>query len=156
GRGGAAQGHALPLSQPVQSPDPVDRRRACATQDRRADQHEQPDVPDGGAPLHRRADGKGAGLGGRRGRRLLAYLRKKSKPLEPRLCHRPDSDFYHSLLAGRRRSVAAAGERGMRVYTILLIVAVLSAGTLAYEVRTIAPLAWHSGDEAVVMTFTTG
>jgi hypothetical protein len=39
GRGGAAQGHALPLSQPVQSPDPVGRRRARAAQDRRADQH---------------------------------------------------------------------------------------------------------------------
>ncbi len=44
----------------------------------------------------------------------------------------------------------------MRAQTILLIVAVLSAGTLAYEVRVIAPLAWHSGHQAVVMTFPTG
>jgi hypothetical protein len=44
----------------------------------------------------------------------------------------------------------------MRAHTILLIVAVLSAGALAYEVRVIAPLAWHSGDQTVVMTFTTG
>ena len=43
----------------------------------------------------------------------------------------------------------------MRAQTILLIVAVLSAGTLAYEVRMIEPLAWHWGDQAVVMTFTT-
>ena len=39
GRGGAAQGHALSLSQPAQPPDPVGRRRARAAQDRRADLH---------------------------------------------------------------------------------------------------------------------
>jgi hypothetical protein len=44
----------------------------------------------------------------------------------------------------------------MRAKTVLVIVAVLSAAALAYEVRVIAPLAWHSGDQTVVMTVNSG
>ena len=63
GRGGAAQGHALSLSQSLQPPDPVDRRRAGAAQVRRADRRPGHPDPDGGAPFQGRGDGKDAGLG---------------------------------------------------------------------------------------------
>jgi hypothetical protein len=44
----------------------------------------------------------------------------------------------------------------MRAQTILVIVAVLSAATFAYEARRIALFAWHSGDRAIVMNVNTG
>ena len=64
GRGGAAQGHALSLPQPVQPPDPVDRRRARAAQDRRADLRPGHPDPDGRSatsrarPWRRRSTGR--------------------------------------------------------------------------------------------------
>ncbi len=73
--GRAAQGHALSLLQPVQTPDPVDRRRTRAAQDRRSDLSAGASAPDGGALRHQgRADGQGAGLRGQRARRLHANL----------------------------------------------------------------------------------
>ena len=39
----------------------------------------------------------------------------------------------------------------MRAQTVLVIAAVLSAALFAYEVRVIAPLAWHSGDQQIVL-----
>ena len=75
GRGGPAQGHALPLSEYQQSPDPVDRRRAGAAQDRRADLRSGADDPDGGALLPRRGHGEDTELGGQRARGLHAQLR---------------------------------------------------------------------------------
>ena len=71
---GAAQGHALPLSEPVQPPDAVDRRGARAAQGRRADLHPGHPDPDGGALPEGRGDGQDARLGGQGNRRLLAQL----------------------------------------------------------------------------------
>ena len=78
GRGGPAQGHALPLSEHQQSPDPVARRRAGAAQDRRADLRSGADDPDGGALLPRRGHGEDTRLGGQRARGLHAQLRRGS------------------------------------------------------------------------------
>ena len=78
GRGRAAEGHAVPLSQSLQPPDAVDRRLAGAAEDRPADLcpgHADQDVP---ALLPGRDDGKDARLGRRRVRRLHAELRRRS------------------------------------------------------------------------------
>ena len=72
--GGPAEGHALPLSEPVQSPDPVRRGTASAAEDRRADLHAGDPDQDGGAVHARRAIGKNPRLGRGRGRRLHADL----------------------------------------------------------------------------------
>ena len=77
GRGGAAQGHALPLPEPAQPPDPVDRRGARAAQDRRADLHPGHPDPDGRPLLQGRGDGQDARLGGQRARRLHAQLARR-------------------------------------------------------------------------------
>src|SRR6267154_231819 len=76
GGGRAAEGYALPLSEPLQTPDPVDRGLAGAAQDRAADllagdaDQDVPALPPG------RSDGKDARLGGRRMRRFHAKLRQ--------------------------------------------------------------------------------
>ena len=72
-----AEGHALPLPEPVQAPDAVDRCLAGAAQDRPADLHPghaDQDVP---ALLPGRGDGEDPGLGRRRVRRLHAELRTR-------------------------------------------------------------------------------
>ena len=74
GRGGAAQGHALSLSEPAQPPDAVDRRGARAAQDRRADLHPGHPDPDGRPLLQGRGHGQDARLGGQGDRRLHAQL----------------------------------------------------------------------------------
>src|SRR5258708_38434301 len=69
-----AKGDALSLSKPVQSSNPVDRRVAGASEDRPADLragHPDENVPEISSG---RSDGKDAGLGGRRVRRLYAQL----------------------------------------------------------------------------------
>ena len=66
----------------AQSPDPVDRRRAGAAQDRRADLRAGAADADGGAPLPRRGHGEDAGLGRQRARRLHAQLAAQRR--EPR------------------------------------------------------------------------
>src|SRR5262249_37584042 len=58
GRGRAAKGHALSLSQPAQSSDPVDRRRPLASQDRRADFHPGCDDQNDHPPHAWRGNGK--------------------------------------------------------------------------------------------------
>ena len=85
GRGRAAEGHALSLSQPAQPSDPVDRGGAGAAEDRRADLHAgRPDQDDRPAPAGR-ADGEDARLGRERGRRLHAQLSaSQSAPCRPR------------------------------------------------------------------------
>ena len=71
---GAAEGHALSLSEPAQPPDAVDRRGARAAQDRRADLHPGHPDPDGRPLLQGRGDGEDARLGGQGDRRLHAQL----------------------------------------------------------------------------------
>src|SRR5437868_8983587 len=74
GRGKPAEGHAVPLSEPVQAPDAVDCRCTGAAEDRPADLlagHSHQDVP---ALSPGRSHGEDAGLGGRRVRRLYAEL----------------------------------------------------------------------------------
>ena len=85
GRGRAAEGHALSLSQPVQASDPVDRGLAGAAQDRPADLcagHADQDVP---ALLPGRGDGEDARLGRRRVRRLHAELSARCRRGGPRV-----------------------------------------------------------------------
>src|SRR5882757_4035270 len=74
--GRAAEGHALPLSEPLQTPDPVDRGLAGATQDRAADLRTGDADQDVSALPPGRSDGKDARLGGRRMRRFHAKLRQ--------------------------------------------------------------------------------
>src|SRR4051794_35617113 len=74
GRRKPAEGYALSLSKPVQAPDPVDCRGTRAAEDRPADLYagrSNQDVPE---ILPGRIDGKDAGLGRRRVRRLYEEL----------------------------------------------------------------------------------
>ena len=75
---GAAQGHAVPLSQSLQPPDPLGGGRAGAPLHRRTHLHPGDADPDGGALLQGRAAREDAGLGGRRARRLHAQLKTKA------------------------------------------------------------------------------
>ena len=76
GRGRAAEGHALPLSQSVQSPEAVDRGIAGAAEGRPADLRPGHADQDVRALLPGRSHGEDAGLGRRRTRRLHAKLRR--------------------------------------------------------------------------------
>ncbi len=78
GRGGAAEGDALPLPEPVRPPESVDRRRAGAAEDRGADLRAGHHDQDDRAPHAGRADGEDSRLGRERGRRLLAHVRSAS------------------------------------------------------------------------------
>ncbi len=80
GRGRPAEGNAVPLPQSLQASDPVDRRVAGATEDRPADL--RPGHPDKNVReiLSGRGDGKDAGLGRRRVRRLHAELTPGNSP----------------------------------------------------------------------------
>ena len=101
GRGSAAEGHALSLPKPAQSPDPVRRRGAGAAQASRADRHSGHPDPDGGPPIRKRVAGEYAGLGLRRTRRLHAQLGMKRMGGTPLARRRPDPVM-------RARSPAAA------------------------------------------------
>src|SRR5712691_13283462 len=74
GRGGTAEGHALPLSQSAQSSDPVGGRSTGTAEDRRANLYPGDPDQDGGALHAGRSAGKDARLGRERGRRLHAHL----------------------------------------------------------------------------------
>jgi len=74
GRGSAAEGYALQLPEPAQSPDALDRRGARTAQDRRADLHPGDPDPDGCPVRQGRSHGQDARLGGPGARGLLAQL----------------------------------------------------------------------------------
>src|SRR5262249_26872987 len=75
GRGGTAEGHALPLSQSAQSPDSIGRGATRAAEDRGADLYPGDPHQDGGAVTGGRAARTDPRLGGNRGRRLHADLK---------------------------------------------------------------------------------
>src|SRR5713101_8479304 len=102
------EGDALPLSKSVQSSNPVDRRVAGASEDRPTDLHaghpdkNVPEIPSG------RSDGKDAGLGGRRVRRLHAELTENFAAMARRLVAWPlrrasANDLVGSTRSGTRR-----------------------------------------------------
>ncbi len=74
GRGGTAEGHALPLSQSAQSSGPVGGRATGTAEDRRANLYPGDPDQDGGALHAGRGTGKDARLGRERGRRFHANL----------------------------------------------------------------------------------
>src|SRR5262249_21690302 len=77
GRGEPAEGHALPLPQSPQPPDPMGGGGAGTAQGRRADLRAGADDEDGGASFPGRAHGKDARLGRRRTRRVYAVLTRE-------------------------------------------------------------------------------
>ena len=74
-----AERHALPLSQSVQSPDPLGRGAAGTAEDRGADLHPGDPDQDGGALHAGRTAGEDPGVGRDRGRRLHAHLNPFAK-----------------------------------------------------------------------------
>src|SRR5262249_2365219 len=133
GRGRAAEGHALSLSQPAQSSDPVDRRRPLAAQDRRADFHPGRDDKDDHPPHAGGGDGKDDRLGRRRAGGLHAYLDY----------YQPRTGGQHSMRDGSQPTASSAPSAhwedamkryvsmSIRLSALVLLAALIGAATQA-------------------------
>src|SRR5262249_25006215 len=110
GRGGPAQGHALPLSQSAQSPDSIGRGPTCTTEDRGADLYPGDPDQDGGTLHAGRAARTDPRLGGNRSRRLHADLSARALlPSADRSAAAPPRAAAGSFAGWRAPATAISG-----------------------------------------------
>ena len=118
GRGRPAEGHALPLSEPAQPPDAVDRGGAGAAEDRRSRStrrriHDQDDA----CATAGRSDGEDARLGRKRARRLHADLRTCTRRRARRWPRRRAASICRCNRASRREPASMRNARVTREET---------------------------------------